>query len=102
MIVVMFRSRVRQENEEEYGRYAQRMVEIAKSMPGFLSYKTFAAADGERLTINEWDTAAHLTAWRDHPEHKEVQQIGRDKFYQDYCLQVCDSPRESRFSFEAS
>lgn len=101
MIVVIFKSRVREENQEEYYRQAEKMVELAKGMPGFISYKTFAAPDGERLTINEWESESHLKAWRDHPEHKMVQQMGRDDFYQDYTLQVCEPLRESRFSLDA-
>ena len=97
MVVVIFRSRVRQELMEEYCRKADEMAAIATTMPGFLSYKAYTAPDGERVSIHEWDSAEHLKAWREHPEHRRMQAYGRENFYLEYTLYVCDAPRESRF-----
>lgn len=98
MIVAIFRSRVREDNEKEYYRRADQMAEIATRMPGFISFKGFTAEDGERVSIHEWESAAHLAAWRNHPAHLKMQQYGRDHFYEEYTLYVCDSPRTSRFT----
>ncbi|MGH7954169.1 MAG: antibiotic biosynthesis monooxygenase family protein, partial [Limisphaerales bacterium] len=49
MIVTIFRSRLRLEHREEYERWAKRIHDIALTMPGFISIKTFAADDGERV-----------------------------------------------------
>lgn len=73
------------------------MAEIAKRMPGFISYKGYLSPDGERVSIHEWESAEHLRAWREHPAHQKLQAYGRENFYQEYTLYVCDSPRESRF-----
>jgi heme-degrading monooxygenase HmoA len=97
MVVVVFRSRVREERAEEYSRRADEMWQIAKAMPGFISYKSFTAPDGERVSIHEWESAEELKAWREHPEHRRMQAFGRQEFYNEYTLYVCDSPRESRF-----
>ena len=51
MIVTIFRSRLRP-NVEEYPRMAQRMDELATSMPGYISHKSYLAEDGERLTLS--------------------------------------------------
>ena len=98
MVVAIFRARIRPECAEEYYRNAEAMSQIAKSMPGFISYKAFTAPDGERVSIHEWETAAQLRAWRMHPEHVAMQRIGRECFYEQYTLYVMDGPRESRFS----
>lgn len=98
MVIVIFRSRIRDDNSAEFQALADRMYEIASSMPGFLSYKVYKNDDGERVSIHEWETPDHLRAWREHPEHAEAQKLGREKFYEDYTLYVCESPRESRFS----
>jgi heme-degrading monooxygenase HmoA len=73
------------------------MLEVAESMPGFVSYKVFAADDGERCTIVEFGSFEDLRAWREHPEHREAMRAGRDRFYSEYTLQVCEPARESRF-----
>jgi heme-degrading monooxygenase HmoA len=97
MVVVVFRSRVRPECAERYYALADKMADIARSMPGFISYKGYFAEDGERVSIHEWETPEQLRAWREHPEHVEVQAIGRAEFYEEYTLYVADSPRTSRF-----
>jgi heme-degrading monooxygenase HmoA len=97
MVVVVFRSRVRPESAERYYALADKMADIARSMPGFISYKGYFAEDGERVSIHEWETAEQLRAWREHPEHVKVQAIGRAEFYAEYTLYVADAPRTSRF-----
>ena len=98
MVVVVFRSRLREEHAAEFHGLADRMEEIARSMPGFISYQVYMADDGERVSIHEWETPEQLKAWRELPEHAAAQELGREKFYEDYTLYVSDGPRESRFS----
>ena len=73
------------------------MFELARSMPGFVSYKVFASDDGERASLIEFETSEQLRAWREHPEHREAQRLGRERFYTSYTLQVAEPERESRF-----
>ncbi len=97
MVVVVFRSRLREEDTEKFQTVADRMYALASAMPGFISYKVYAAEDGERVSIHEWESAEHLRAWREHPEHRRAQGQGREDFYSDYTLYVCEDPRTSRF-----
>ena len=97
MMVVVFRARIRLGNADKYYALADEMAAIARSMPGFISYKAYFADDGERVSIHEWESAAHLKAWREHPEHVKAQARGRADFYEEYTLYVADGPRESRF-----
>ena len=55
MIVTVFRSRLRPGSREEYIALVDRMVELAKTMPGYISHKGFFAEDGERVTIVEFE-----------------------------------------------
>ncbi len=97
MVITVFRSRLRAEHADDFQQLAARMLELAKSMPGFISYKVYVAEDGERATIIEFESPEHLRAWREHPEHREAQRIGRERFYDEYSIQVCEPTRESRF-----
>jgi len=94
MVVVIFRSRLREEFAGQYQAKAMEMLELARAMPGFISIKTFAADDGERVSLVEFDTIEHLEAWRDHPEHREAQRLGRERFYSEYRLVVCEPIRD--------
>lgn len=99
MIVAVFRARVREDKAQEYYKSADEMADIARSMPGFVSFKTYTAPDGERVSIHEWESSEALAAWRDHPRHVEMQQYGRDNFYEEYTLYVLNEPRESRYTW---
>ncbi len=97
MILVVFRTRVRPENEGSYYALVAEMEKLARAMPGFISEKTFRAEDGERVSVQEWESAEHVRVWREHPKHKAAQDAGRTTFYEEYALFVADSPRVSRF-----
>ncbi len=90
MIVVVFRSRLRADVDiPALEAAAARMFELASAMPGFVSYKDFAAEDGEFLSLVEFADAASVAAWGRHPEHVAVQERGRREFMSDYRIQVC-------------
>jgi len=97
MIVTIFRSRLRPEHAEEYAAVAARMDALAHTMPGFLAIKTFTAADGERVSIVEFADDETQRAWREHPEHREAQRLGRERFYQEFRIQVCKLERAHDF-----
>ena len=97
-IVVVFRSRLRPEYADEYGDVAQEMAELARAQPGIVAFKTFAAADGERVTVAEFADEAAVCAWREHERHKDAQAAGRDRFYSEYRVQVCGVLRDYGFT----
>lgn len=93
MVVTIFRSRLNPDASEQYHDAAARMRKLASSMPGFVSIKTFVADDGERLSMVVFDSPEHQKAWREHPEHREAQQLGWQSFYSEFSVIVCESPR---------
>ena len=98
MVVIVFRTRLKAGiDQQALTAMGERMYEIASAMPGFISYKDFAAADGENVSIVEFDSIETLAAWRDHPEHRQVQVQGRQAFFADYQVQVCAPLRSYRF-----
>ncbi len=102
MIVTVFRSRLRPGIRDEYVALAERMSEIARTMPGYISHKDFFADDGERVAIVEFEHEEGLRAWRLNPEHIAAQKLARKKYYTEYRIQVCTLDRESRFKAEAT
>ena len=100
LVVTVFRSRLRRDAEANgYAELAARMEDRARVMPGFVDFKSLVAADGERLSVIVFDTIAHQHAWRDDPEHRVAQQRGRDTFYSEYSISVCQEL--ARRSFQA-
>ncbi|HEY4080973.1 MAG TPA: antibiotic biosynthesis monooxygenase [Burkholderiaceae bacterium] len=92
--LTVFRSRLNEAIRPEYVEMAQAMVALAKTMPGFLSIKTFTAEDGERVSLVEFATAAEEQAWANHPEHGKAMDKGRSSFFSDYNIKVCTVERE--------
>ena len=102
MIVIVFRTRLNPESDQQaLGELGARMVAIASTMPGFISYKDFAAEDGESVTIVEFESLETLAAWRDNPEHRMAQERGRSEFFLEYHIQVCTPVRAYDFARES-
>lgn len=100
MIITVFRSRLRDESRDDYFEMLKRMRELAASMPGFVSAKTFIADDGERCTIVEFESEEHQKAWARHPEHRLAQVRGRAAFYSAYDLKVATVERTSAMELD--
>ena len=96
-VVTVFRSRLRPEHEAEYHLLAPRIEELARSMPGFVDVAFFTADDGERVTVVTFASRAEHDAWRDHPEHRAAQRLGRERFYSSYSIQVGEVDYEQRY-----
>jgi len=96
-VIVVFRSRLRPEAQEEYGPMSAEIAALASAQPGIVAFKTFTAANGERVTIAEFADADAVDAWREHPRHRDAQAMGKATFYSEYHLQVCDVRRAYGF-----
>src|ERR1700751_1135988 len=97
MLITVFRSRLKPGVRDEYVALVDRMDEIARTMPGYISHKGFFADDGERVTIVEFEHEEGLRAWRANPEPIAAQKLARKKYYTEYHVQICTLDRESRF-----
>lgn len=98
MVVIVFRSRLREGvDPSPLEPVGIRMYELASKMPGFISYKDFGAADGESVSIVEFESLETLQAWRQHPEHLEAQRLGREHYFAEYRIEVCTPVRSYSF-----
>tara|TARA_E500000305_G_scaffold108322_1_gene110427 strand:- start:923 stop:1237 length:315 start_codon:yes stop_codon:yes gene_type:complete len=99
MFLVVFRNRKRAEMDgAAYQADAARMEELAQAQPGFLSFKSYVAEDGEVVAISEWENEAAATGWGRHAEHAIVQARAREGYYASYTLIACNSPRIHNFT----
>jgi len=71
------------------------MSALAKTMPGYVSHKSFTAEDGERVTIVEFRDAESQRRWSTQMDHVDAKKKGRADFYVEYKLQICELMRES-------
>ena len=92
-VITVFRSRLRPDGAAGYAEHAERISELARSMPGHVEHKLFVAEDGERVTLVTFADQASHDAWRTHPEHRAAQRAGRDGYYSEYSIAVATVER---------
>jgi heme-degrading monooxygenase HmoA len=97
MMVIVFRSRLRDDAGADYGETAEAMHARARSMPGFVSFKQFKSDDGERLALIHWESAETLRAWAQDAPHLDAQRRGREQWYSTYTIDVAEVVRTSTF-----
>jgi heme-degrading monooxygenase HmoA len=96
--ITVFRSRLRDGCPVDA--YSQRAAELearAAAAPGYVEFKEFVAGDGERLALVTFASAEAEAAWRDDPAHRAGQREGRDDFYAEYDVAVCEVVRRRRW-----
>ena len=99
MFLVAFRNRKRADIDyTAYEADAARMLTLAQAQPGYLSFKSYVAEDGEVIALSEWADEASARAWGQVAEHRSTQQQGRSAYYEEYTLFACESPRIHRFN----
>jgi heme-degrading monooxygenase HmoA len=98
MMVVVFRATPVPGTQEDFNKRLGTIYAIGSKMPGFRSIKKFTSDDDEACFIIEFEDEATLEAWRDDPQHLEVQQEGRSKFWSKYVSQICKEVRRSEFN----
>jgi heme-degrading monooxygenase HmoA len=101
MLIVLFRSKL-VSAPEGYAEMAQEMLDLARTMPGFVDVKSYTSDDGERLTVVWWQDEDTLRAWRTHARHLVAQQTGRERWYEYYDMDVAEIVRRKRFDRPAA
>ena len=96
---VVFTS-IRTDVIDGYGETAERMLELARSMPGFLGVDS--AREDVGITVSYWKSLDDIKAWKQHPEHVEAQRKGREEWYDSFSTRICKVEREIVFSRQGS
>ncbi len=72
-----------------YAAMAERMLALARGQPGFLGVES--VHEGARgITVSYWRDLDALHAWGAHPEHREAQRLGRQRWYRTWRLRVVE------------
>lgn len=89
---VIFASQ-RTDGDQGYGATADRMVEIAPTMPGFIGVESARGADGFGITVCYWQDEASIRGWKAQAEHRAAQERGKAEWYEHYELRVAKVER---------
>ena len=94
---VVFTSLRAQDDNEDYGKAADRMVELARLQPGFLGVESARGEDGLGITVSYWSSEEAILAWKRHAEHAAVREQGRAAWYEAYTTRVTKVERAYSF-----
>ena len=97
MVIVLFRSRLTPEAGDDYAAMADEMLARARSMRGFIDFKSFKAAHGERLSVIHWESQETMRVWSDDLRHMVAQRLGRERWYDYFHVEVADVVRSYAF-----
>ena len=88
VVAVIFRSTRNGEDEAGYAAAAEAMERLAATQPGYRGIDSARGPDGIGITVSYWADEAVALAWRDHPEHTSIRKLGRERWYDDYRIDV--------------
>ena len=94
MYVVIFRARVRQ-FDAEYSAMAAHMRALALNQFGCLDFTATTEGDQE-IAVSYWPDEASIRAWKQHTEHLAAQQLGRERWYASYEVDIAEIKRSYR------
>ncbi len=92
MYAVIFRAVIK-ELDETYAEMAGRMRDLAINKYGCVEF-TAVTEGKQEIAISYWDNQDQIKTWKQDPEHREAQKLGRSKWYKSYRVQVVEVIRD--------
>jgi len=79
----------------DYQEWSDKMIEPAKSIPGFISVESARSAIG--ITVSYWKDLESISNFKRLSDHRNAQQRGRDQWCRNYRVRVCSVERDYSF-----
>ncbi|QBY04127.1 antibiotic biosynthesis monooxygenase [Thalassotalea sp. HSM 43] len=89
-----------QSDDPEYGRTAERMLELAEQHAGFLGEES--AREQLGITVSYWQDLESIKQWKQQSEHVIAQQMGRKHWYKTYATRICLVERDYFFADDSA
>lgn len=74
-----------------YAEAAQYALSLAEKQPGFLGYEGVRAGIG--ISVSYWDSLEAIRAWKEHPEHRLLQQK-EHLWFRESKIRICKVERD--------
>lgn len=86
MYVVIFRAKIRS-LDNEYAKVAARMRELAIGQFGCVDFHSVTEGNQE-VALSYWPNEENIRKWKSHSEHVLAQELGKERWYDSYIVQV--------------
>lgn len=90
---VIFTS-IRNDGDDDYGKVAERMDELAKLQPGYLGHESARGNDKLGITVSYWESLEAIRNWKMNSEHLIAQRLGHEKFYASFKMRIAKVERD--------
>jgi len=96
MIAVIFEVWPKPEHKQQYLDLAAELRPILETIDGFISIERFESLTekGKILSLSFFRDEAAVAAWRNVPQHRQTQGVGRAKIFKDYRLRIAGVIRD--------
>jgi heme-degrading monooxygenase HmoA len=96
--VVIFRSTRNLDDGQLYSEWSNKMEDLVKTIQGYEHHFGFRdSITREGVTISYFSSLDAISRWKSLGEHQKAQQLGRESFYEQYSVQVCEVLRDYGF-----
>lgn len=92
-VAVIFSSQRSGRDQGGYDAAAAAMDTLAAMQPGYRGMVSARGPDGFGITVSYWADDAAARAWRDHPDHAVIRDLGRTRWYDRYTIDVASVER---------
>jgi heme-degrading monooxygenase HmoA len=95
MIAMIFEVWPNPEHGQDYLALAAALRSLVEGIDGFISIERFESLHepGKILSLGFFENEAALAAWRNTPEHRHAQKLGREGYFCDYRLSIAEVRR---------
>ncbi|GAB4586695.1 antibiotic biosynthesis monooxygenase family protein [Nocardia sp. IFM 10818] len=97
---VIISTQLRGEETPDYKEMATRMTELGTGQPGYVGRQGMTDGEGRDLSIIYYRDEESIRAWKADVEHLEAQRLGKERWYENYTVEVARVEREYSFSRE--
>lgn len=97
---VIITTQLRGEEDSDYRAMATRMTDLGTRWPGYLGRQSMTDAQGRDLSVLYYRDEESIRAWKSDLEHLEAQRLGKQRWYQNYTVEVARVERGYSFSHE--
>lgn len=100
MVIVIFDYVIKEGQAERYFATAQSLVPQVETFDGFMGLERFQSRTqpNRYLTLVYWRDEQSIIPWRNHPNHKAAQALGKSEIFEDFRITVVNTLRSYTMS----
>lgn len=95
MYVVIFRATVAK-FDDAYSRMAEELRKLALAQYKCLEFTSSTEGNCE-IALSYWQSLEHIREWKNDPLHRRAQKMGKDIWYSDFSVEICELTEVRRF-----